>query len=159
MDKTIKGLLPLESYRSPWIPTRRFGQDALVAVAAPFRQVSDVSVVPTTWFAATSDFSTLLAYARTSVVTPVTDFKSSPFESRPPTMSARDAHAFLWRLSESAWPDFFARRRPLSGVALEIEEAVDATVPGRLQPWLRLCCADFFDWVGTAIVQSPSTVR
>lgn len=155
MDGTIQGLLPLESYRSPWLPTRRLGQDALVAVATPFNQVSDVSVAPTTWFAVTPDFSTLLAFARTSVVTPVGDFQPTSFESQAPTMSARDAHAALWRISESAWPEFFARRAPRAGLDHEIEAALDATVPGRLRGWLRLCCADYFDWLDTAPFQLP----
>ncbi len=149
MDGTIQGLVPLESYRSPWIPTRRLGQDALVAVAAPFQQVSAVSVVPTVWFAVTPDFSTLLAFARTSVVTPVTGFQPGAVESQPSTMSPRDAHSTLWRISESAWPDFFARRRPAPGLDVEVEEAFGATVPSRLQSWLRLCCADYFEWLAS----------
>lgn len=159
MDKTIQSLLPLESYRSPWVPTRRLGQDALVAVAAPLRQVSDVSVAPTMWFAATPGFSTLLAYARTAVISPVSDFQPSKFASRPPTMSARDAHAALWRISISAWPDFFAHRKPTDGVGMEISRAFDASVPDRLRPWLKLCCADFFDWFGSAAVPPLTTVR
>jgi len=149
MDGTIEGLLPLESYRSPWLPTRRLGQDALVAVATPFRQVSSVSVAPTAWFAVSPDFSTLLAFARTDVVTPVTGFKSSPVGGSTPMMSSRDAHATLWRLSETAWPDFFARRAPRVGLRSEVEAALDATIPGRLQAWLRLCCADYFEWVNS----------
>ncbi len=149
MDKMIQGLLPLESYRSPWIPTRRLGQDALVAVAAPFRQHSDSSIAPSTWFATNPDFSTLLAFARTSVVTPVADFQSGPLEPRTTTMTTREAHAALWRMSERDWPDFFALQRPRSEIAADIEAAFTATVPDRLQPWLRLCCADFFEWITT----------
>lgn len=147
LDRTIQGLLPLESYRSPWLPTRRLGQDAVVAVAGPFRQVSDSSVAPTVWFAATPDFGTLLAFARTTVVTPVPQFTPGPFPARPARVSVKQAHAALWRLSESAWPDFFGGRPPAEGVAAEVEAAVDATVPGRLQAWLRLCCADYFRWL------------
>lgn len=149
MDKTIQGLLPLESYRSPWIPTRRLGQDALVAIAAPFLQVSDSSVAPSTWFATTPDFSTLLAFACTSVVTPVADFQSGPLELRATSMTARDAHAALWRMSEREWPDFFALRNPRSELTSDFEAAFAATVPDRLQPWMRLCCADFFEWIAT----------
>ena len=149
MDQTIQTLLPLESYRSPWLPTRRLGQDALVAVAAPFQQVGDVAVAPTAWFAVTPDFATLLAFARTDVVTPMTGFQSSPVGSSTPTMSTRDAHAVLWRLSETAWPDFFARRAPKVGLRSEVEAALDVTIPSRLQAWLRLCCADYFEWVNS----------
>lgn len=149
IDKTIQGLLPLESYRSPWIPTRRLGQDALVAVAAPFRQVSDSSVAPSIWFATTPDFSTLLAFARISVVTPVADFQPAPVEPRATTMPARDGHAALWRMSERDWPDFFALRSPRSDLTSDFEAAFAATIPARLQPWLRQCCADLFEWLTT----------
>lgn len=156
MDKTIQGLLPVESYRSPWIPTRRLGQDALVAVAAPFRQRSESSIAPSTWFATDPDFSTLLAFARTSVVTPVADFQAGPLKPRPTTMTTRDAHAALWRMSERDWPDFFALRSPRPELTSDFEAAFAATVPDWLQPWMRQCCADLFEWlVSNTVVETP----
>lgn len=147
MDQQVHSLLSLESYRSPWFPTRRLGQDALVAIAAPSRQQSDVSVVPSTWFAVTPDFRSLLVFARTSVVTPLSDFQPAPVEPLSTALASREAHAALWRLSETAWPDFFAHRCPTAGLGSEVEAALDATVPSQLQPWLRQCCADYFDWI------------
>lgn len=112
MDQQVHSLLSLESYRSPWFPTRRLGQDALVAIAAPSRQQSDVSVVPSTWFAVTPDFRSLLVFARTSVVTPLSDFQPAPVEPLSTALASREAHAALWRLSETAWPDFFSASLP-----------------------------------------------
>jgi hypothetical protein len=150
MDKTIQGLLPLETYRSPWFPTRRLGQDALLAVAAPFRETGTISVAPSVWFAVTPDFSTMLAFARTGAVTPVEDFRPALVETRSSSLRPREAHALLWRLSDSLWSDFFAGREAASSTRSEVTSAVDATVPARLQPWLHLCCQDFFDWLGQA---------
>lgn len=147
IDKLVQGLLPLESYRSPWLPTQRLPEDALVAVAAPFRQRGELSMAPSVWFAVTPDFGTLLAFARTRVVSPVTGFEQGPVESRSSEMSARAAHAALWRVSETAWPDFFAARPPAPGIADEVAAALDATVPARLLPWIHLCCADYFEWL------------
>lgn len=151
MDQTISGLLAVESYRSPWIPTRRLGEDALIAVAAPFRQTSDVSIAPSSWFACTWDFSTLLAFSRTTVVTPVSDFQPEVFAARAAnTMTTREAHAELWRLADSAWPDFFASRPAPRGLGVRMEAALAASVPSHLHAWLHQCCADYFAWSSTA---------
>lgn len=148
MDRTISSLLPLETYRSPWVPTRRLGQDALIAAATPYRQVSEFSVSPTAWFAVAPDFSRLLAFARTSVVTPVTGFVPATLGPRTQScMSPREAHARLWALSDTVWPTFFARHDLPDGIAHDVAAAIDATVPVRLKPWITLCCFDFFDWL------------
>lgn len=155
IDKTIQGLLPLETYRSPWIPTNRLGTQALVAIAAPLRQATDESVAPTAWFAVTPGFGALLAFNRTSLVTPVLGFRPAPVVRATSGMTAREAHGLFWRLSGSLWSEFFGGSQAPTDLAREIRDAVDATVPARLQPWLRMCCGDFFDWLGDAA--SPSS--
>lgn len=125
-------------------------------IAAPLRQVSAVAIAPTTWFAVTPNFSTLLAFARTDVVTPVEGFEPTSFDNRPAVLSARDDHAALWRLTESAWPDFFAGRDPAMRLNEEVEMALGATVPGHLQQWLKDCCADFIEWAANG---SPEGAR
>lgn len=159
LDKTIQSLLPLETYRSPWVPTRRLGTEALVAIAAPFRQVDDTTVAPSVWFAATPDLSALLAFAHTRIVTPVQDFRPGPIERTAIDLSAKNAHAVLWGLADSMWADFFDGRAPAAVAVQTAPAALDATVPSRLRPWLQLCCSDFFEWLnpgGSAEADSPA---
>lgn len=147
IDRIVRGLLPLESYRSPWLPTRSLGRDVVIAVAAPARATGETAAAPSAWFAAAPDFSRLLAFSATDVVSPVRAFEPGPTPVRRPSQDPRDAHAFLWASSADTWPAFFAGQPVPSEVASGVEAAVEATVPARLDAWLRLCCADFFAWL------------
>ncbi len=147
MDKQIRALLPLEVTRSPWVPTKRFGEHCLVAVAAPVSDVRDVAVVPAFWFAVSPDFSALLTFTRTRFRSPVRNFQSTSIEGEPTNLTPRDAHALLWRLSTSMWPEFFTGRPGVETDRADAIRAYATATPSRLQPWLSECCSDFFDWL------------
>ena len=147
-EDELRRLVPLESYRSPWVPTKRLGVSAVVAVADPTRSPdSRTSVQPSKWFAAEPDLSRLLVFAESRVISPVPEFRPGLLQFPAVTLHPREGLAILRELLPSAGSAFFSNLDISSDAAASLGAAFEATLPARLLPWVRLCCSDFFRWL------------
>jgi hypothetical protein len=146
-EDVVSRLVPLESYRSPLVPSLRFGAPSLVGIAEPIVPAdSDFERAPTYWYAMDPTRSSLYAFARTSLLSPVVEFAPGPLRTATPPMHPREAHAVIRQRLPLVQEAFFAGHRAEQPAAL-IEQAYAATIPTGLQSWIRLCCADFFAWL------------
>jgi hypothetical protein len=150
-DRLLQSLVPLESSRPLPVPTLRFGRPAVVGVVGPKRKASDEPAAPTYWYVVDLVADELLAFARTSVMSPL-----PPSAARPPApvtaapMSFGEALAYLRESAESLRAAFFAGQSLEPGLAARSLAAYTSVIPARYLPWLRECCADFFRWLESA---------
>jgi hypothetical protein len=148
LDDLVSRLVTLESYRSPWIPTRRLGRPALIGVAASrITGPTTMSEAPLSWYAVDERCTALLAFAATSIVSPVASFTAEPVADSAVTMHPRDAHRLIHETRAAVTAAFFHGQAADQQASQQLAAAYRSTIPARLLPWVRLCCADFFEWL------------
>lgn len=147
--------VPLESYRSLTLPTRRWGEPAYAAFAAPAvrapRKPLQVAR-PDRWWASRAAGGRLLVYARTAVL-PLSD---APLPERviveaPPTLTsadeARAAIDALETLMDAAAAVFFAGDPGTANLRTGLLAALDGAIPDVLRPHHVALAPDFFAWL------------
>lgn len=149
-EEALNQLIPMESYRSPLVPTMQFGAPVLLGAVTPAQGSDQTMVEPIYWFAIDLATDAVIAFARTSVMSPrsLANANAGGFPSTAPPMHPRDAHAVIRETRESIIADFSAGRAPEAETAAQVSAAFASAIPAALQPWLRSRCADFFDWLG-----------
>lgn len=146
-EQVLRGLIPLETYRSPLVPTARFGAGLLLGVAAPTHAISPT---PSFWYLVDPRADAIAAFARTAVLSPIPEvvLPVAPRNSDVALqMHPRDAHALLRTHLSAAHESFIAGAELPPALAATLLAAYAVAVPQRLHSWLWTCCSDYFKWL------------
>jgi hypothetical protein len=149
LDKVLGILVPQDSYRSPRVPTTRLGPPALITVFGPRKgSAATHTEAPYQWLATDPRSGGVLAFAKTSTVSPYGGFEAAPVTPFSGQLDPRSAYGVLRANWEAVVMDgFFGGGTVSADVAASIAAAYESTVPPRYLPWLIGCCADFFGWL------------
>lgn len=149
IEDVLKQLVPLESYRSPTAPTLSLDTPAVVGIVGPRALSERGPDEPSHWFALDPGRDDLLAFARTTVISPVGRHPHlSPVSVSDP-LHPRAAHEVLRDRLPAVEEAFFAGG-PAPDDSDEMLAAYRSAVPSTFLPWLTLCCNDFFVWLQSA---------
>ena len=153
----LSRLVPLESYRSPWVPTKRLGTAALIGIANPLmRADGDISEIPSHWYAVDPSISAVIAFARTSIVTPVAEFRPAQITESVRRMHPREAHKILRENAPDIHGAFFSGTTLSAELRGAVATAYRTLIPAHLLAWLVACCGDFFVWLDVSFILPES---
>lgn len=147
-DDVLARLVRDETYRSPDIPTRRFGADALVSVTSAMgRQHVTTSEAPEQWLVTDAATGDIVAFASTSLITPLPAFEGGAEVGANTALTVREGLATIREVWEPIQTQFLGKEDAPADARRATLDALDAVIPVRLQPWIKECCVDFFDWL------------
>jgi hypothetical protein len=147
--------IPVESYISLPMPTRRWPQAVWASFAAPaVRQPGQRSVAPPDrWWAIDARTGRLASFAHTSIV-PLDATSASSSDDligmKPETRSVDEQKSDLIRMAKAldlVTDHFFEGRTAPASNRREAEAALRKAIPEQLMPFYRAMAFDFFDWL------------
>lgn len=148
LELALRVLAPLESHRSPLIPTVKSDRAALFGTITA-KTADPANTEPDMWYLTNPQGTLLLAFAETAVVSPTPSSAGFAFghDEFGSPMHPRDAHAFLHREQEVAATAFFRGDAIAPALASELLRAYASSMPPALLGWLGAVCGDYFAWL------------
>lgn len=145
VDSALRTLVPLESYRSPLLPTLSHGIPALLGTVTP-RHTAAAATDPAWWYLVDSRSERIVAFADGNLLVPAASESIAP--PIPVTIGAELAIQVLRDQAAASWAAFFSGAVPEPSLTDRLAESYAAVTPPGLWSWLQARCGEYLRWLG-----------